>query len=462
MVLAAAGGGGGGTPWAAYDVPTLWSMVKDQDTDSLWKQVTGWQNTADLTSLHVSNLKEYRDQLAGAWPPERSDASAAYLAELDKLITSVQQTHDVASKNYSAMTSIALAASDAKYKLKPIYDEYAANKKKLDDYNALVEADKADTTAMPTVSPGAPPIAPGRQDELTTKAQGVMSNIGSEISLAAATIKPPTPYVPPKPIGGKDDLNGTSGGSSAGSGPVLIPPVVPPVAAAPHTTTATPTHFSAPTTGSTPSTTTTLPSTGIGQGPVLGGVTPTPTLPASTILTPSLPGPMAPPTITPGAMPPGGLIGPGNYALPATGISGPGVIGGLPTSGTGALKTFGTPATAGARAMPAGSVIGGSPGSGLGQPARGLRPASRVNPPGGVIGGNHAAEGAAAGAGRGGAGSRPYAPTNRSGHPHDEDGALLHWDPDNPWETEEGVAPVVLPPPDAGRIDPGPAIGQGR
>jgi hypothetical protein len=51
---------------------------------------------------------------------------------------------------------------------------------------------------------------------------------------------------------------------------------------------------------------------------------------------------------------------------------------------------------------------------------------------------------------------------NRSGHPHDEDGAVLHWDPDNPWETEEGVAPVVLPPAEAGRLDPGPAIGQGH
>jgi hypothetical protein len=455
MVLAADGGGGGGTPWTAYDIPTLWAMVKDQDTNGMWKQVTGWQNSADLTSLHLSNLTEYRDQLVGAWPPERSQASAAYVAELDKLITSVQQTHDVASKNYSAMTSIALAAGDAKYKLKPIYDEYVANKTKLDDYNALVAADNSDATAMPTVAPGPPPIAPGRQDELTTKAQGIMANIGSEISLAAGTIKPPAPYVPPVPK--IDDPTGNAGGgiSTGGSGPVLVPPVVPPVVAAPHSTIATPTHFSTPPTGPTPSPST-LPS-GIGQGPILGGLTPTPTLPPTTILTPPIPGPMPPVTMTPGPLPPTGLIGgPAPYGLPPTG--GPtGVIGGLPTSGAGPLKTFGTPATAGARAMPAGNVIGGPPGSGFAQPARGLRPASRINPPGGVIGGQQAAGGTA-----GGAGNRPYAPMNRSGHPHNEDGGVLHWDPDNPWETEEGVAPVVLPPPEAGRVDPGPAIGQGR
>jgi hypothetical protein len=36
------------------------------------------------------------------------------------------------------------------------------------------------------------------------------------------------------------------------------------------------------------------------------------------------------------------------------------------------------------------------------------------------------------------------------------------WDPDNPWETDEGVAPVVLPARETGRIDPGPTIGLDR
>jgi hypothetical protein len=40
----------------------------------------------------------------------------------------------------------------------------------------------------------------------------------------------------------------------------------------------------------------------------------------------------------------------------------------------------------------------------------------------------------------------------------DESTAVKHWDPNNPWETAEGVPPVVLPPSEQ-RIDPGPAIG---
>jgi hypothetical protein len=34
----------------------------------------------------------------------------------------------------------------------------------------------------------------------------------------------------------------------------------------------------------------------------------------------------------------------------------------------------------------------------------------------------------------------------------------MRWDPDNPWETAEGVTPVVVPPTEQ-PVDPGPAIG---
>lgn len=43
-----------------------------------------------------------------------------------------------------------------------------------------------------------------------------------------------------------------------------------------------------------------------------------------------------------------------------------------------------------------------------------------------------------------------------------EQGESDRWDPDNPWATEEGVSPVVLPPDEQGPIDPGPAIGYSR
>ena len=42
--------------------------------------------------------------------------------------------------------------------------------------------------------------------------------------------------------------------------------------------------------------------------------------------------------------------------------------------------------------------------------------------------------------------------------PERETEAIPRWDPDNPWETVQGVPPVLLPPVEQ-RVDPGPAIG---
>jgi hypothetical protein len=69
--------------------------------------------------------------------------------------------------------------------------------------------------------------------------------------------------------------------------------------------------------------------------------------------------------------------------------------------------------------------------------------------------------GTGGGAGRGGAGQRgPVGAGGRKRGQTDEHGH--EWDPDNPWEVAEGVAPVVEAPGDTGPIDPGPAIGGRR
>jgi hypothetical protein len=49
----------------------------------------------------------------------------------------------------------------------------------------------------------------------------------------------------------------------------------------------------------------------------------------------------------------------------------------------------------------------------------------------------------------------------RSTGRHGEGDEQSRWDPDNPWQTDEGVAPVVLPSQEQ-RVDPGPAIGFDR
>jgi hypothetical protein len=166
------------------------------------------------------------------------------------------------------------------------------------------------------------------------------------------------------------------------------------------------------------------------------------------------------PTVNPGILPPG------------TGQIFPQIDSKFP-AGEGGFKPFGGSPGGGVKAMPPGGIIGRNPEGGLGQPAR-LGP-QRVNPVGGVIGeggpgmmggGRGLPSGTRSGsnaAGRGGVkmtGQQPYGQTtgrhsSRRAESHD-----AVWDPDNPWTTDEGVDPVVLPAPEQ-RVDPGPAIGLG-
>jgi hypothetical protein len=173
------------------------------------------------------------------------------------------------------------------------------------------------------------------------------------------------------------------------------------------------------------------------------------------------------------------------------------------------------------RALPQGGLIGGPPGAGLVQPSA-TGQMRRVNPVGGVIG-NEARGPSAGRQGRfagsrvnpltpeaserfasGQVGSQPglssagaprtapragggraraafsasdlppgvtqvkradgsiitphqYGPTRRN---DEEEGG--RWDPDNPWKTGDGVAPVLRPSEHHDRVDPGPAIGLDR
>lgn len=427
------------TFWDTYSVPAMWAIISGQDTEAIWQQATAWRNTADLTSRHMSNLQQYKAQLAAAWPPEGSPASSAYLAEFDKLIASVKETHDAAAANYSAVISLAGATSDAKRKLQPLYEEYQSNQRKLDDFERrtpdLIEG---------VVETLFPPVPRGRQEELDRQARSIMYDASSEIRVAGGALKPPAPYVPPTPRVDASEPGGSGGGGAGGGGggasPVLVPPVIPqaPSTPSPDSSGGSTTPISGGSGG-----------TGGpgGRGPVLGGAPTAPPVPTPVRPPVILPG--APPVPTPTPIPPiwPTPVAPGPGLAPPVG-TGPGGTPGISTPPAGRAVT----GSGGIRAMPPGGVIGGKSGAGLLGPGSG-RPVARVNPTGGVIGGS-ARAGGQAGA---------HAPGARSGRRRDdEETTLQHWDPDNPWETDEGVTPVVLPPAESRRYDPGPAIGHGR
>lgn len=455
MIERGTGRTSGLTDWQLMDVNSMWACLQDHDTANHWKQVAGWRKVCDLAQTHLSRLQEYRRGLAEAWPPETSAASRTYLAELDELIDKVQRTHNAAAANYTALSAATQAIGTTRAALRKIHEEYATKFQQKQAYESMAADPKAVMGNRVTEAP----VSDAELERLNVQARAAMFNLSSELQQAQATLQKPPP--PPRRAGyqpNDPDVYGTSTQS----------PLIPPIVAVPMAPAVSPSH--APKAASVSSTPTQSP----GVGPVLGGVGPTST-PA--MANPNPPGLTTPPaagapTGMPTAIPvrPIGELSPRAQAGP---ISAPN---GGPKEQAQRMKPTTSP-----RPLPPGGLIGGPPGMGLGQPGAGPTSPRRVNPIGGVIGGGGAgtapsgAAGSRPGAGRnfsvsqsipplGGApglaspaGAQPT--TARPSGRRQPENSSPQWDPDNPWETDKGVAPVVRPPDDEGPIDPGPAIG---
>jgi hypothetical protein len=446
MLVADSGGGYGGTNWFGTTMEQMWLALENQDTTPHWNLLSGWQKSYELTLQHLSRVQSFRENLATAWPPEKSPASAAYLERLDDLIKYLQNTYDAAIANHSAFSSATSALADSRRKLKVVYDAYVANKGKIDAYDARMAKGNPGGGKSVARFTAPPPVTDQQQEQLTNQARSIMYGLSTEISQAHASIVAPAKYEPEKAVMDRHEKGGA---------PTYAPPIFPPLfpsdvgsRSSRATSNVSPPHTPVPPSGS---------HTGH-PGLVLGGTSPVPvTIPPGPVpgILPSPPATPPPNTINPPIGLPG--LSPGS-SFPSTTGPMPGQIngGGLVKPGVGGVPTGGM------RSMPPGGVIGGMPGVGLGQPGGGARSAQRVSPVGGVIN-------------PGGAGSRPGSAGTTSGQSGMPFGGMggrgathrgdneqtSHWDPDNPWQTDEGVAPVVLPSSEQ-RIDPGPAIGFDR
>jgi len=473
MLIADGGGGYAGTDWNSKDVKFMWAMIADQDTDVHFGVVDGWHKTSDLINEHISRMTTYREELAAAWPPEKSPASAAYIAQLDGLIKHLQGTLDAASANYKVFSTVTLTLALARTKLQPILAQYEANEQlnlnwQADKDATPTPAPKTNGTPTPSPSPSPSPVAPvppvsaAQQEQLNNQARAIMYDLSSTVISGQSELKQPAPYQPV--TGTYGGTEGERDGSNTDSS-YPVAPIIPPPGAVNGSSGSTYTPALTPSTSSAPTPSGSTGVGAIGGGPILGGVSPTPVVnPPGTGL-PSIPTPVPSSPTPPGAMP--GLITP------------PGVSGIVPSNGL--LPNGARPPAGGSlkpgigrMAIPSGGVIGAMPGSGMigqipgGGPGR-PSGSARVNPVGGVIGqqgavqpGSQIGRGSTTGRPSVGAHGMAVQPSQGRRGRHDGDNDQNHWDPDNPWATEAGGAPVLLPPDDPGPIDPGPAIGYSR
>ena len=408
-------------------------------------QAAGLNRAQQMLGGHAQSLEQARNQLAAKWPPDINAASAAYLGELDRLIAAVRETALSCAVNVFHINTVSDAIVQAHNALAPLHDEFVKNEKALALYDAEINAFGNGAAAIPgssTIARGAarsftsPPVEDGRQDDLIRQAQEAMVPLAGAARDGATYIKPPARYVPPT-VGSPIDENPRelSDGSVSGSSDGAFPP--PTIDAPAYTRNQTDTMTPPADGRSTPS------STG-GSGPVLSGYSPAPTTPGST-----------PPIGTTNLITPGSRIDPHLGLLPELGTPTTGNRGRVPGSPSPIKGRIGR-GPLGNNGVVRGGVIGNVP---VGTGAAATTP-SRVNASAGVVGQQpvHRGKGAAGnptaskhGATTGGAQDRRG---GRGSAAVDE----AQRDPDNPWEIQEGVDPVIMPVPSPGRVDPGPGI----
>ena len=455
------------TAWGSYNTPRLWAMVKDEDDPEAWRQVAAWGEISTTVKDQRSALVNARDALVAAWPPGQNKSSEAFVAELNILIARLDSAKADADDTATGLANILEALRQAKNNIQPLWEQY---KEKSDD---LVPAwwDSA-------------------EDELDKKAQAHMITAEQIVQENVARLKVPDSYTleprdpqwePMADDDGSSDTSGSDGSvSTRSTSDVTVPVPHDPVPPLPDHDPIVPDGGSGPDSGGNGSTG----GSGVApSGPGLAGV----------INPPSVSPPSAlPPGGGTGVIPPGGG-GSGMVPGPSP-IIGPGIGGGSgtlrPGGGTGTIRGGG----AGISGLGGGGVGGGGAG-------RGVRPVTgpRAMPSGAVIGESvaGAGRGGVGGAGVGGAGGRgaaarggvagrgtgqarpprpswlpdepvgakragaagsPGVPGGARGGRRSASGEQPPFDPDNPWEVAEGVAPVITPAPDNARHDPGPNV----
>jgi hypothetical protein len=430
---------GGGTDWAQKSVPQMWSMLAAHDGTAHKNLLLTWKKSTDLLVDHLSRVKRYRDNLAEAWPPEKSSAAAKYLDRLDDLIKHLTETHHATVENHRALGAATSALVGARLKIESIYRAYMSNQQELDAYAQKQQTNRQVVGKYRAIAPVPPVVAQSRQLELQLQAQSVMSALSTDLAQAQLSITTPKLYDPTSSFEGSQPFGpkGTEASSSTSS-PSFSEQKVSGMASKNRGSTDPrnfasespdlPTPRTLPPDSSTPALPPAAPA-----GPILSGVDPGNIGPGSSQTLPTTPrGEISSPV---------GLISIPPVAESISFSPGPSST---RTATSIPIESSG-PSTRGIQGTLPGGVIGGPPSTNSTRSGESSGRAQRINPAGGVIG-------------QPGSIGTPLPSSNRLSSSHKSESRKQHWDPDNPWTTAEGISPVLLPP-EKEHIDPGPAIG---
>jgi hypothetical protein len=398
--------------YAHYSLPQLWQIVAGEDPETGFTHVNTLNRLRTALEHQRDNLRAQRDRLMEGWPPDRSEAAAAFVTHINEMIDAMTYTASAASRICVGIDGTYAAIRDARRQLEALRADYPhrstgqgiAVLKTSDpalDQRAravMIAADADIASAAKSYSNPLPPyrrsIDNGQLMDTGKPSSGSGGGVGSagrSDGSGRALLRPPV-FDPPPPssVGDGRSNGGTDAPAFDDPGPVLsggpINPAIPPDGGSSG---GSPGHPGSP-----------------GWGPVgvIGGVGPDRVRP----------GPGGTSALRPGVVGPDGVIG---GVRPSSAVTGQ-IMGG-PTSGVAPR----TAAVRGPRSRPTpGTSSSSEPAAarGMGGPAGGFRDRSY----------------------------EAYAERRRS----------KRGDDDQLWSVEEGVSPLLEAAPERQRHDPGPGV----
>jgi hypothetical protein len=114
---------GGCVDWSRFDVPTLAGFL-DDDLSPMWAQVTALWQIHDLAREHAASLRQARETIVRIWSPAVSQASSAYLDELDALIASRDSLVEASSANAQALAGVLTVLEHAKGTVDDLHEKW--------------------------------------------------------------------------------------------------------------------------------------------------------------------------------------------------------------------------------------------------------------------------------------------------------------------------------------------------
>ncbi|MEV4511843.1 hypothetical protein AB0K00_23095 [Dactylosporangium sp. NPDC049525] len=107
-----------------WRLPQLWQMVAADSPANTYLHLTTLRRQQAALETQRDRLRTLRDQLAEAWPPEKSEAATAFIQRVNDMIRAMSETANGAAEVRSRVTLIAEALDQARAELAPLVEQY--------------------------------------------------------------------------------------------------------------------------------------------------------------------------------------------------------------------------------------------------------------------------------------------------------------------------------------------------